>query len=876
MAGLGSDSTNILEGARFSNAQWRDNFLKIILRSAALLGLIAAVVSGLDVYRAGQVGLAAFYAAAWLLLLILAIPPWPYRLKALGLLALIYAVAISGLLENGMRGDARLFFLTAVIMAAMLFNPRAGAAALTASLITIAAAAALIFSGQIHLSSKVTPAGDLVLWLVSSLSLALAATTVLIGISLFLREFSRAEDRVQQALRQVAGDRALLRTVMDNLPDAVYAKDLSGRKTLTNPADVRTMGAHSAAQVLGKTDHEFFSAELADKFSAHDRQILETGQPRFDDEQHFTDADGQTRWLATAKLPLRDPAGRVIGLVGIGHDITERRQSEQALRESESKFRSFVEESSEGIVLTDEDGRIIEWNRAFEELTGLGHADIGQLMVWDAQFQSIAPDRRTPEHYQQLRAAALDMLQGGQLPASAASVESAVQTAGGEQRYLLQSVFPIRTGKGFRIGAVLRDNTRRRQIEEIERRRRESLEKIVELGKAVAAITDFDQCLRRIHYSIQTGLGFDRVGLFLYDAGSQTIQGALGTDRSGGLVDLSDYTTAVTDADAWQVALQSPLGINLINDYDVYHDRPPGSEMAGVKQHVTLAAWTGEAPVALITADNLISQRPFTPEDLEALQLFAGYAGLAIQNARWNAEMEARVRERTRQLEDANAELESFSYSISHDLRTPLRSINGFSQVLLTDYGPRLPAEAQDFLTRVSAGALRMNQLIDDLLAFSRLGRQPLQTQPVDPAQLAREAWEEVWPRTRERPPEFAIGDLPGCEADPALLRQVWTNLLGNAVKYSSRQTDPRIEIGWRDGAYFVRDNGVGFDTAQAGKLFGVFQRLHAADEFEGTGIGLANVKRIITRHGGRVWAEARAGQGATFFFTVKGQGAEG
>ena len=237
------------------------------------------------------------------------------------------------------------------------------------------------------------------------------------------------------------------------------------------------------------------------------------------------------------------------------------------------------------------------------------------------------------------------------------------------------------------------------------------------------------------------------------------------------------------------------------------------------------------------------------------------------------ADLEARVARRTAELEAANNELEAFSYSVSHDLRAPLRAINGFAGMVLEDYGSQLPPEGRDYLERMRQGGLRMGELIDDLLAFARLSRLPLTRQAVDAGQLVRDALTELAVVAAGRRVETKIGELPECFGDRALLKQVWVNLLSNALKYSRDRKPAVVEIGCeqKDGqrAYFVRDNGVGFDMQYAGKLFGVFQRLHRADEFEGTGVGLAIVQRIIHRHGGRVWAEAEPDRGATFYFTL-------
>ena len=240
---------------------------------------------------------------------------------------------------------------------------------------------------------------------------------------------------------------------------------------------------------------------------------------------------------------------------------------------------------------------------------------------------------------------------------------------------------------------------------------------------------------------------------------------------------------------------------------------------------------------------------------------------------RLNVELERRVGERTAELQAAAADLESFTYSVSHDLRAPLRGISGFASLLLEEHAASLDEEGRRYVHAVSDRARKMNRLIDDLLAFARLGRHSLQKQVLDPLELAREAWKLATSELGPDEAHMAVGSMPTCNADPALLRQVLVNLLSNAIKYSRERRPGMIEIGATrrsdDVAYFVRDNGVGFAMEHAQKIFGVFQRLHGDDEYEGTGVGLAIVQRIIDRHGGRVWAESEPGAGATFYWTL-------
>ena len=238
-----------------------------------------------------------------------------------------------------------------------------------------------------------------------------------------------------------------------------------------------------------------------------------------------------------------------------------------------------------------------------------------------------------------------------------------------------------------------------------------------------------------------------------------------------------------------------------------------------------------------------------------------------------NAELEQRVVKRTAQLEVANRELESFSYSVSHDLRAPLRTMSVFSNLLVDEYGKKLPKEAQHYLGLISESSHKMDNLINDLLLLSRTEKQDLNVQKVSCTEMVKQVVAELQTEREGREVEVVVGRLRTCQADPTLLKQVWVNLLSNAFKFTKGKENALVEIGSKtikgEKVYFVKDNGVGFDMRYADKLFNVFQRLHSAKEYEGTGVGLAIVQRIITRHGGKVWAEAEVNKGAVFFFTV-------
>ena len=427
--------------------------------------------------------------------------------------------------------------------------------------------------------------------------------------------------------------------------------------------------------------------------------------------------------------------------------------------------------------------------------------------------------------------------------------------------------------------ALKHDLTSQKQAEENEANRRTMLEKVVLLGQRVTEIKELRITIERIWHGVHDEIGFNRLAIFLYDQETDTIHGTLGTDNDGNIVEEWDYVRTL-DHDkptSFMRALERPDGLYYTDSFSTEFDIPEGHEMYNVGDFAAVSAWAGEKPVAIITVDNLPSGRSFTQAQLESLRLFAGYAGLAIENSLLNAALQSELEQRQtliNELENKNAELERFTYTVSHDLKSPLVTITGFLGFLEKDAKNGRVDRVKSSITRISNAAKKMQALLNDLLELSRIGRLINTPEDVSFEEIIHEAIDHLRGGLDEISAIVEIQrEFPIIRGDRVRLVEVIQNLIENAIKYSNPRMQLRIEIGMNGynekgcPIFYVRDNGIGIEPQYHERIFGLFNKLDA--QSEGTGIGLSLVKRIIEVHNGHIWVESQIGKGSTFYFSL-------
>jgi len=618
-----------------------------------------------------------------------------------------------------------------------------------------------------------------------------------------------AEPRSEQAIR---ASELCYRRVFEAAKDGILILDAgSGRINDANPFLSKLLG-FSREEMLGKTVGELSPFKDIESNQIMLERLQSDGYVRYEDLPLET-KDG--RQIAVEFVSNAYQAGNQRMIQCNIRDITERKKAQN----HSFRLAAIIESSDDAIIGKDLNGIITSWNKGAERIFGFTTGE----MVGTSMLRLIPVDRYDEE------TAILGKIRRGE---NVGHFETRRQTKDGRLIDVSITASPIKDAAGqvFGVSKVAHDISLRKEAEAAGRSSEARYRTLFNYAPDGILLADPKGCYLDANASMCRMLGYTReelVGLHARDI--------------------------VAPAEFPHVA---PALAAIAAGPDYHREwlfrRKDGSDVSAEVIATTMPDGN------LLAMIHDLSERKAAAEKLAQL----------------NVELEHRVTERTEQLQAANEELEAFSYSVSHDLRAPLRHVAGFVELLQKDAGPTLSEKNLRFLATISQSAKRMGNLIDDLLAFSKVGRSEMQKTQVNLDELVRETVADLQPEIKNRKIAWTIHPLPPVQADRALMRMALVNLISNAIKFTGARAEAAIEIGCAPGqngtaAVFVRDNGAGFDPKYAEKLFGVFQRLHSQDEFEGTGIGLANVKRIISRHGGRVWAEGAVEGGATFWFSI-------
>jgi len=633
----------------------------------------------------------------------------------------------------------------------------------------------------------------------------------------------RVAERTNEQLRR---ERVLLRRIMETSPVGIVVVNREGRVTFANPQAEKVLGLskNEITRRIYNAPEWHITTGAGDLFPDEElpfRRVMSTGQPVYKAQHAITWPNGQRRCLSINGAPILTEAGEIESVVFALEDITERKQAEKELQQSNDLLRAIIEATPTAIVGMDLDGNVqTVWNPAAEKMLGWSAQEVMGRPLPSVPLENQEEFRRFRERIRQ--GMTLDGVEVHRQKRDGSSIDYSIYAS------------PLHNAEGRVTGniAVLVDITERKRTEEALRASEVRFRMLVDQATDAFFLGDEQGAVLDVNEQACRSLGYTREEL----------------------IGMSPQDYDINATPEFLGPLRARLATGEVVTFDSVHRRKNGTVFP-----VEVRArwfWQGGRRFGLALVRD-ITERKRAEEEIRRL----------------NQELEQRVLDRTAQLEAANKELEAFAYSVSHDLRAPLRHIDGFLELLQQSIAETLDERSQRYMTIISNSAKRMGQLIDDLLTFSRMGRNEMSKTPVDLSSLVQEVIREFTPEIQGRSIHWHIAPLSTVTGDRSMLRLVLVNLIANALKFTRERRQAEIEIGCQGGdkesVIFIRDNGVGFDMAYADKLFGVFQRLHHSDEFEGTGIGLANVRRIIQRHGGRVWAEGEVNRGATFYFSL-------
>jgi PAS domain S-box-containing protein len=611
------------------------------------------------------------------------------------------------------------------------------------------------------------------------------------------------------------------RQIADNTSDLIWIADMNLNVTYVSPSVERLLGESVDEHLNKGLENKFTPQSLNQITSVFQEEMEKENDPATDknrtrlfEVEHYK-ADGSTIWVAMHVASLRDDRGNLIGFQGLARDITERKKAEEILLQEKREKELIINNLAEQVTFMDLDMNILWTNSKALENLNLSTNDRLEGKCYEVYNQLSEPCPDCP---------IIDVFNKG--------IVCSGLYRSSDGRYWQMIGAPVHDDSGEMIGVLdtALDISDLKLAEEALQERETRFQRMLKVIPDMVSVHDPDMNILYSNWS-----GFATVPpekQILNTKCYKTYRG---------------YDQICPDCQAVSV-LESK--------------KPLHNEI-----ELSAGYWIDLRVIPLLDSSGEVEFFIEWVRDISDLKK------IEKELRSFNVELEEKVKERTTQLEAVNKELESFAYSVSHDLRAPLRALDGFSASLLTKYDEHLDDEGRHYLDRIRNATISMSNLIDDLLKLSRVTRTALKSQPVDLSKLASEIVNHLQEAEPQR--KAVIKITPGLHAcgDAGLLQVALENLIGNAWKFSSKEAQAEIEVGRTtmegEAAFFIRDNGVGFNMAYADKLFGAFQRLHKTSEFPGTGVGLATVQRVINRHGGKVWAESEMGKGATFFFTL-------
>jgi PAS domain S-box-containing protein len=608
-------------------------------------------------------------------------------------------------------------------------------------------------------------------------------------------------------------------------------------------------------------------AAISEALRAH----LEERRPYVVELFRLRHSSGEYRWFTTVGQAEWGPDGRPVKMAGSVRDVTDRKRAEDAQRASEHRYGQILDSVGDLIFCKDEKLRVTYANAATCRYYGMSRADLRG--VTDVPFNEI-------DFTKKYNADDLHVLTNGK---TVERLDEPNQGPDGKVRYFHTIKSPVwdAHGKVTELVGVSRDVTERKRAADDQRT-------LATVAAILAESIDYSQTLANVARAMVPNMA-DWCAVDVLEDGKLRRLAVAHTDPA--------KVSLAVELDAkYPPSMDAVTGVPAVirsGRSELMPSIPQEllAKSAVDDEHLQLILGLGLSAYIIVPmsahghvlgAISLVAEgaRSFDAHDLAFAEKLAKRAGAALENAllyrelrQLNESLESRVEERTMSLLEANRELEAFSYTVSHDLRAPIRHISGFVDLLRMHVGATADDKSRHYMDTIKQASVQMAALIDGLLAFSRLGRSDLTLRSVSTKDLVQAIVRELEAEQPSRPIDWQVGELPTVRADPTMLRVVLTNLLSNAVKYSQPRPVAQIEVGWEprgaEHVLWIKDNGVGFNMEYAHKLFGVFQRLHSDKEFAGTGIGLATTRRIVNRHGGRIWAESAPDRGATFFFTL-------